>query len=349
MLVAPHERPRAATWHQSDLGPDGMQVLTLGVWTEKKPERGEDAEPLLVHHRPSGSGLLAVFDGVGGAGAGVAGRSGQGHDRTEAWAGSRIARAATEEWFATLCGTTDDIGEDSLREHLAARLGDARAAGGRRKVVGTMRRALPTTVAAINYRTDGASVEWRAMWAGDSRCYVLEPRVGLQQLSRDHTDADDALALLAADPPMTNVASADRGFRLAAAPGSAAAPLLLIVATDGYFGYVRTPAEFEYHLLSTLAAAEDPAGWAVGLAERVQSYTGDDSSLALLAVGFRDVRDLQRHLAARTEQLSREHWEPMQGLPLDDRDALVVARGNSWQRYRSAYERRMPAEAGEAP
>jgi hypothetical protein len=57
------ESEGAATW---DYATELIQVAA--VWTEKKKGRGEDAPPTALSHR-AGRGMLAVYDGVGGAGA----------------------------------------------------------------------------------------------------------------------------------------------------------------------------------------------------------------------------------------------------------------------------------------
>jgi serine/threonine protein phosphatase PrpC len=341
MQVTPYERPQSAAWWHWHDGGGRVRLLSLSAWTEKRPERGEDAEPLLLHHAPSDRGLLAVFDGAGGAGAAVTGRSVRGVDRTGAWVGARTARAATEEWFHRHDAASSEPAE-TLRARLTVRLGEMRPEG-RRKIGGTMRQVLPTTVAALNYQVTAEEVRWLSMWAGDSRCFLLTPSDGLQQLSRDDTESDDALALLLTDPPMTNLVSAEREFRVNTAPGAAPLPAVLITATDGFFGYVRTPAEFEHVLLSTMGTATDAGGWAEALCDRAHSASGDDASLALLAVGFGDFPDLQHGFAGRAGYVRARHWAPMEDVRPEDRDGLVAAREDSWMRYRPSYERRLPA------
>ena len=45
-------------------------------------------------------------------------------------------------------------------------------------------------------------------------------------------------------------------------------------ATDGVFGYVRTPGEVEHILLDTLTNAGDPASWGEQMADRIVGYSG---------------------------------------------------------------------------
>ncbi|MET9732518.1 hypothetical protein ABZZ79_18275 [Streptomyces sp. NPDC006458] len=150
-----------------------------------------------------------------------------------------------------------------------------------------MRRQLPTTLAAVHYHVPegGSEVRLRPLWAGDSRAYLLTPDAGLQVLTRDHTHESDTLELLRSDPPMTNVVCADRDFEIDSHPLTHRLPCVLVVATDGFFGYVHTPADFEAVLLRGLHEAGTVGEWADLIRRDVESYTADDASLALVALG----------------------------------------------------------------
>lgn len=163
-------------------------------------------------------------------------------------------------------------------------------------------------MAALRYRRRGGTVECRALWAGDSRAYLLTPGAGLQALTRDHTDEADALEQLLQDPPMTNVICADRPFRVDQADTEIPLPCVLVCATDGFFGYVDTPAHVDCHLLRELRDARDAADWADLLCARVTGYTGDDASLSLVAIGYRDFEHLRDAFSRRTNEVLRAHW-----------------------------------------
>ncbi|MGQ0841406.1 serine/threonine protein phosphatase [Actinokineospora sp.] len=330
MDIQPGPRGRAATWHHAE-----PRFEALGVWTEQKPGLGEDAEPLMLFHRPHGRGLLGVFDGAGGAGAATAGWSASGFLRTNAWVASRAVRGLVEEWFVLGGRTTTLAGGLSAR---LATLSDGTA----RRITGTMRRAHPTTLAAVSYRIGDRDVTWEVLWAGDSRCYVAEPDRGLQQLSRDDTESDDALELLVQDPTMTNLVCTGKPFTINRNTGAATLPCVLVCATDGFFGYLHTPAEFEHILLDTLLSAQDGVHWSALITERVTGYTGDDASLCLVALGFSGFAELRAAFRGRAERVRIEHAEPMRSAAAAERDDLVAARTDSWQRYRGGYERRMP-------
>lgn len=209
-----------------------------------------------------------------------------------------------------------------------------------------MRRVLPTTMAVLAYRLRCGAVQWTTFWAGDSRCYLLEPHNGLQQLTRDDAAVPDALVSLIEDPPMTNYISADKPFNLHHSDASSPLPAILLCATDGFFGYVDTPAAFEYVLLSTMSEASSVTEWSSRLSEAVTGYTGDDASLSLVVLGWRDFGALQVSFAARLEWIYASHWRPVREL-LHDRSAYVNSRSRSWADYRTKYEMRLPQGGGE--
>ncbi|MGH3240617.1 MAG: hypothetical protein ACRDNL_09555 [Spirillospora sp.] len=326
--------PGHAVWYHQD-----ASLVAAGVWTERRTGAGEDAEPLLMHHRPMGTGLIAVFDGSGGSGAAIAHDSVAGAPRTGAWVGSRLARAASETWFGeTATAREQDADTTALHDRLTRSFAAMRPTRPTR-LVGGIRRELPTTMAALRYRRRRGTLECQALWAGDSRAYLLTPGTGLQALTRDHTDEADALEQLLQDPPMTNVICADRPFRVDRADGEVPLPCVLVCATDGFFGYVDTPAHFECHLLRELRDARDAADWADLLRARVTGYTADDASLSLVAIGYRDFEHLQGAFSHRTDEVLRTHWPAGPRLPDPEFRAW---RSRSWHAYRPGYERLMP-------
>ncbi|GAA3934010.1 hypothetical protein GCM10022244_48090 [Streptomyces gulbargensis] len=354
----PRALPSQAVWSTPG-NVEGLQALT--VWTEQVPGQGEDAEPFVAHHWGTHQGVIAVFDGSGGAGASPVWQGPDGAWRTGAWVGSRVARLATDCWFHEVALETEEAGPASLHQYLDWFL--TKAPQRRSKIGGTMRRQLPTTLAGVHYRVLGreGTVELRPLWAGDSRAYVFAPASGLHVLTRDHTRESDALELLRTDPPMTNVICADREFTVDTQfIASFPMPCVLIAATDGWFGYVHTPADFEYLLLSTLRRAHTEYEWADLLRREVQAYTGDDASLAVLALGYRDLAHVresserrytelsERHLKGRPRALDRSPRggaEEPPGGPEDGRTADARIRAwqeQSWQTYRAGYETYLP-------
>lgn len=336
---------------------DCGEVRVGVVWSERRAGRGEDAEPLGIFHRVSGSGLLAVFDGAGGAGAAPAwpGPPG-GEPYSGAWVGARVARLGAERWFREAVLRDRPPTAAALDAYLRRALAAARP-GRRSKLTGSMRRALPTTMAALTYRIDGSGLRAQALWAGDSRAYLLLPGSGLHAVTRDDTVEEDALEQLRQDPPMTNLLSADREFTLSAHPaagqGMLPLPCVLLAATDGFFGYVHTPGQFEWVLLETLLRARDMGDWMRRLGATVRGYTADDASLAVAVAGFADFPHLRKAFRERRAHVGRlctENLPAAAGRP--DRagqEALRMWQDASWAAYRPAYECYMPPPRDEPP
>ncbi len=341
MHIPPSPGPAAdrSIWYRQD-----RRFSAIGVWAERDPGRGEDAEPLLIHHPAGGQGVIAVFDGAGGSGAAVAYEPPDGPPRTGAWVGSRVARTAVESWFRLDEAVPGPEAAESLHEHLSVLLQAMRPRRDSR-IRAKMRRELPTTVAALSYTLTQERISCRALWAGDSRAYVLTPRNGLQAVTRDHTVETDALEQLCTDPPLLNVVSADRPFRIDFHALTLDAPCVLVCATDGFFGYVETPADFECRLLDTLAQARDEADWAHLLCEWAHAESGDDASLCAVALGFQSFDAIRRAFSERTGTMLNAYRPATRY----DGFSLEYWRDRAWQTYRAGYERRMPPLPLEVP
>ncbi len=358
MRVIPTIQDGSVTWAEQR-----PSMISVGVWTEKKRGRGEDAEPLVLHENTTQRGVLAVCDGVGGAGVQVAGRTADGTERSGAWVSARAVRIAVEQHFVRLVRYAADRAALSPQPEAPEALQQSanpsrpslhRSVGdilqelrnpARSRIGGTMQRELPSTLAAIFYRQKPDFVQLHVRWAGDSRCYLLDAVAGLQQLSQDDTDTPDALSSLEQDPPMTNQIAADGRYRIHDQIAGADTPCILLCATDGFFNYVQTPAHFEYLLLATLSTAANADAWAAALGHSVQAYTQDDASLALVALGYPGFDDLRVSLEQRLSVLTNEHWLPFQDLDPADHAAFRQVRLESWQKYRTDYEDRILAPA----
>jgi chromosome segregation ATPase len=144
----------------------------------------------------------------------------------------------------------------------------------------------------------------RALWAGDSRGYVLTPDGGLAQLTRDHLrDPADAQRNLREDSPMSNAISAGEAFIIDSNTTEFVQPAIFLTATDGCFGYLASPAMFELMLLTTLATAQDIEGWRTALEHEISAVAADDASLALVAFGWSRLEDVKQAFAERLKRL----------------------------------------------
>jgi len=218
-------------------------------------------------------------------------------------------------------------------------------------------RALPTTMALIALqRTQPGSPVWAGhiFWAGDSRAYVFESSGARQLTTDDLRDPGDALANLRRDSVVSNAMSADTEFHINYRRVELRAPFLAVCATDGCFGYLPTPMHFEHLVLGCLLEARNTAAWSSAVQEKIAAVTGDDAAMSTLGVGA-DFKVFQKLFAPRVAELASEFIEPLdevsdavtrlehelEGL----RSRKLNEMTEKWNRYKSAYERYLRAEA----
>ena len=334
---------------------DERGLMVVATWSRKAEGSGEDAPPTFALYRPSWRALLAVYDGLGGSGSATYPPLVDGTVLSEAHVASRATKAALEEWFENLVtGTTDD-NPQTISGRIKDNLHSVRNPR-RSRVRGRLKRELPTTIASAEIEPQGSTTtKIVARWAGDSRVYLLTFVDGLQQITRDDTAMSDALEILTQNPPMSNVVALDRAFRINVHRLSVPTPTIVICATDGYFGYVETPALFEYVLLDTMAQATSMRDWGSRLRTAVLGYTQDDASVAIAVCGYPSFAELREAFADRVVHLRDEHWRPYLALrerdtdPLDETDAVLSHREavsrfrlTSWSSYREGYSARIP-------
>jgi hypothetical protein len=308
----------------------------VALYTEKMPGRGEDASPTVLRSA-DGSWMIAVFDGLGGSGAHRVPLT-DGTFRTHAAVASRLVRRQTELWRIELAGeggpSPADLGR-RLRRYLATVVrGTALASGVRTR----LRRDLPSTMALVSASASART----AMWAGDSRAYVLTPDHGLQQLTADDVEEPDVLEQLRTGPPMRNVVDASGGFEIGANEVvDPPHPAIYLAATDGLSSYVQTPGEVELLLVATLAAATSTEEWADALVGRLTDAP-DDVTLAAVIEGWPDYAAVRRAFADRLAWLQEHQVVPVDG---DDGSRRAAAEA-AWQVYRDGYVARLPLSAG---
>ena len=353
MNEGPHAWPGPASL--AALGPTISFAFNLG----KIPDQGEDSDPIL-RDGPD-LGLVGVFDGMGGAG-GTVYETPEGR-RTGAYLASRIARDVVEQrmldllepdWHLNGRAAARNL-QHAVQQALKQRLQELNPApsGLRSRLI----RALPTTMALVALqRTQPGGPTWAAhvFWAGDSRAYVFESR-GASQLSTDDLrDPGDALANLRRDSVVSNALSADTEFHINYRRVELRSPFLVVCATDGCFGYVRTPMHFEYLVLSHLLEARNTEAWSSALQAEIAAVTGDDAAMSTLGVGA-DHKEFQKLFAPRVGELASDFIEPLDALS----DAVTRAEQElralqsrqleemteRWNLYKSEYERHLRPQA----
>ena len=117
-------------------------------------------------------------------------------------------------------------------------------------------------------------------------------------------------------------------------------PAVVFAATDGVFGYIRTPMEFEWLLLRVLCDADTPAAFSARLQEILSEVAGDDFTLALSSFFFGDYDALRGAFSARVQALERDYVRPLHA------QRTEALQSELWARYRVGYERYLPAAKG---
>lgn len=298
------------------------------------PEHGEDS---YCYSFCDTAGMLGVFDGCGGAGA-------RKHEvysgQTEAYMASRLCAGAFYDSFrATFpCSLPP---EQIAKEVLAAKAIETLVTyeppkdGDGLRITGSMVRTLPTTAAvALIQQAGNGELLVSAIWAGDSRVFLLDSR-GLAQLTIDDTSVPDPMENLYEDGVLRNIFCSDRKVKVHCRTIRVRPPFVVVSATDGCFGYVSTPMEFEGILIHTLLNANTPQEWEAKLAERIGMSAGDDHTLCLASFGYNSFAAIRESLSERYAYILREYLNPVSELPVDDRQS----RYQLWERYQADYMR----------
>jgi serine/threonine protein phosphatase PrpC len=327
-------------------------TVSFGFNLGKIPDHGEDSDPIL-RDGPD-LGLLAVFDGMGGAG-GTVYETGDG-PRSGAYLASRIARDVVEQrmlqllvpdWNLKGAAAAEDL-RRSVEEALQERLRDLKAP--KSALRSRLLRALPTTAAVIALqRINRSGKRWVAhvFWSGDSRAYVLQPDGARQLTTDDLREPSDAMDNLRRDSVVSNAMSADTAFHVSYRRVELDGPFLLLCATDGCFGYLPTPMHFEHLVLAPLTTTRTVDTWSQAVQRDIAAVTGDDASMALMAVGA-DLGELKALYAPRVATLEQQFTGPVDAMRQSVERAeqeLQVLRQRQlddtqqlWAQYKPTYE-----------
>lgn len=316
-------------------------MLFFTIWTEKIADKGEDAPPTLLINEELETGILAVYDGLGGAGS-TPYQIGN-KTFTGAYLASRLAMQVAEQTFVSkhypfiehISSGSHEFFSNFLEKYLktAFQLKIAQLDQQRSKLRSKLIKRLPTTIAGITFSVgEGETTQenlyyTESFWAGDSRVYVWLPS-GLKQISEDNLSENlDAQENLQQDALISNCINADDDFTLYNKKILFQEPIVLITATDGTFSYLPSPAHFEYYLLATLhhpstCTTED---WKNLLTLALENVTGDDMSLCLLALGYKDLEYLKYASIKRLIQLKKDFI-------FSEKD-----KNELWQSYKQGY------------
>lgn len=304
----------------------------IGIHGEMVNEKGEDN---FYHSHSKHSAIVSVFDGCGGLGSRMYDVFGR---HTGAYMASRAVSGAVHDWYHSTYNIRWKSEKNllqSLRQSVDQALGIVSERGkSTLKLSGSMVRDFPTTAAIALVQDGGDHLVLYVVWAGDSRVYLMDAD-GLAQLTQDDVEGEDALSNLSNDGALTNVISSDGEYELHYKKLVLKQPCVVFVATDGCFGYVPTPMEFEYLLVDTLAKAKTPSDFEVALNQEIRNYAGDDYAMGMLIFGYEDFCSMKDAFKSRRLNLEKKYIEPLQ----IRRNEIIT--NELWRTYRKTYERYM--------
>lgn len=336
-----------ATVRENGESTDMISLISYcaSLTVEKKRDNGEDCE---THSINKDAAYWGVFDGCGGAGSQQCPKF---FGKTEAYIASRVVGEAFQNWFES---SNPVAGWDvrALKNLVLGNLKECEELVGEKSLlVGGIKKKFPTTAAAGICYPGKKTIEVDLYWAGDSRVYLLTPQ-GLAQLTEDDLGGIDAMQNLTDDGVLTNVINLSTDFSIHTGHISLDRPGFIFAATDGCFGYLSTPMEFEFLLLETMLtsdcvssdcsgvsdnrrnspAEENRLGWQEKLCEEIGKIAGDDYTISGYAIGFGSFDEMKRAYIERANILYSQFITGLNGKSYEEKYAL-------WQRYKNNYYR----------
>ena len=91
--------------------------------------------------------------------------------------------------------------------------------------------------------------------------------------------------LFRSEPPI-NYVNAEGNFYINQNKIKLTGKNILIVATDGCFGYFPSPIHFEYSLLKSLSESTSIEAWQKMISQDIKNVTKDDATMSLIAFGW---------------------------------------------------------------
>ena len=291
-------------------------------------EKGEDAfaycfDAPMLHGQ-------AVFDGCGGSGSWKYAES---KDATGAFVSSHQMAKAFIDWFKTVdsdkCRKVQEM-RTSFQEMAWHELNRLTNQCAPMRVSGSLVRSFPCTASVALMTETENCLSVVALNCGDSRVYFLAPQTGLVQLTVDDAEADP-MESLRDSVPMTDQLNGDKRFEVKAQHVALTYPCAIICATDGMFGYLRSPMDFEFLMLSELMQSDSFAQFEQGFQNKVSAVTGDDSTCIMSFYGWGTFENVKKKLKKRFEYLS----EVVHGLDVAmNTGYLEHELERVWQEYR---------------
>lgn len=315
--------------HKSAKFLDQLDALIL-IEEAMIPDQGEDSFFCAVH---DDAAIVSVFDGCGGLGS----RTYPGYrGHTGAYVASRLISGATHDWFhethSLRWGSAEAL-LSSLNRYWAKayRLGQ-RYTNSNLRIRGSMVRDLPTTCAIALAQAAQEGITLHIIWSGDSRVYLLDGN-GLAQLTKDDVECADAFENLFEDGVLTNVLSSDGNYSLNYKSVHLETPGMIFAATDGCFGYIPSPMQFEYLLLDALAHSDSMEDFQARVKQGIQKATGDDFALGLMSFHYGTFEKMKASVSNRWKYMKNRYITPLES----DHSSSAVQK--MWKEYKGVYER----------
>jgi len=298
---------------------DGREFFNV----PKKENHGEDADPYVNVSANRNWGIIAVFDGMGGAGARRYKYANTGEEHTSstpelikainmeeehasAWWASRYVREAVEELMSSRPKGENPIIylENNLKAAIVNKLNTVirNFPAAKAPMLSKMMRKLPTTMALCAYTIDEKNIKINCYWSGDSRIYMFDKNK-MYFLTKDDANAanGDPFSPANMDLAMNNTICQDRDFVINKStiliPIIPNNPIVLIAATDGCFGYFKNPIEFEHTIRHALDASKQFDDWMPLIRKAIiDNIQQDDFSMALIEIGETDFDSTKEQL-----------------------------------------------------
>lgn len=247
--------------------------------------------------------FAGVFDGCGGLGSKRYEKVG---NKTGAFISSQTcASVFHDEMKRSLRNKEiDDTFVTHLKScFLAALRNREKQYGQQSRLIGTMIRTLPCTGSMVVIsQTKGSEklLHLNIIHAGDSRVYIMRPNEGLQQVTRDELSGNpDALRNLYVNAPMTNVINIDKDFILTHLSCNIETPFAVLCASDGVFGYVKTPMHFEKIILDALETSVNFDSAEQAFLKSIKSIAADDATAVMPFYGWDSFDQIKSAFAKR--------------------------------------------------
>ena len=298
----------------------------FAVYSEKKAGKGEDS---FLYSLREDRGIVMVFDGCGGSGAKLYPPLG---NRTGAYLASRVLTESAYQWFDNMAEGQGTPGayHQNLKMRLDKSLAEIQEQGKTSSLLlGSMSKEFPSTLAGAMVEKKEGQMVASFLWSGDSRGYLLD-RDGLHQVTVDDVPNPDAMVNLREDGAMTNVVTASRPYDIHEALFRLPSQGIVLAATDGCFGYLRTPMEFEKLLLGTLMKSGSIEQWRMEIDGALKNIAGDDYTMCVMIYGYGSFVRLKKSYAARCRFMEKAYV-------LND-SITEEALFEQWEQYKKTYE-----------